>query len=48
MEALVLPGLALTILGFVIYVMVAWLGKPEGRALSRFARDKRSREQRRR
>ena len=44
MEALVLPGLALTILGFVVYVMVAWLRKPESRALGRFAHDERSRD----
>ena len=41
MEALVLPGLFLSILAFIAYVVVAWLSKPHGRALGRFARDPR-------
>jgi len=33
MDAFILPALGVTILGFVIYIWVAWLRDPEGRAL---------------
>ena len=44
MEALVLPGLAGTILVFIGYIAIGWLSKPEGRALRRFARQEQTRQ----
>ena len=43
MEALVLPGLAVTIVVLIGYIAIGWLSKPEGRALGRFARDEQAR-----
>lgn len=36
MEALVLPGLAVTILIFIAYVAIFWLGDKDKRAFARF------------
>lgn len=33
MDALVLPALGLTMIGFMIFVWVAWVGRPDGRSL---------------
>lgn len=39
MDAYVLPALAVTMVGFIIYVAVAWLRDGDQRALREFERD---------
>jgi hypothetical protein len=33
LDALVLPALGLTMVGFMIFVWVAWIGRPGGRSM---------------